>query len=488
MRPSPAITLPLGALVCLVALTLRAATALNPYSGEHDAPHYGDFEAQRHWMEITNALPVRDWYRDVPGNNLTYWGLDYPPLSAYASLVSGAILGRIEPAAVALNTSHGYESEESRALMRASVIASDMFVFFPAVVWFLADEARGLEVLVFVLSLPALIIIDHGHFQYNNASLGLFIASLAAFRRNRHALGASLFSLAVYFKQMSLYYAPAIAFYLLSTMVSHDTLRQAAFYALRIALAILSTFVLIFLPWLPDDIPHILARLFPFTRGLFEDKVANFWCTISLLHKLRLPTKTLLALCSGTTVFASAPFYIAVARRPSTRQLSISASGCALAAFLFSYQVHEKHVLIPLAPLALLVDTLPLTAFWASLVATFSLYPLLERDGLATPYIALIILHAMAYDEIFWRRRESRLSVEVAAPRWAVGAAFGVAAVLHALHAFGPAVASKPDLYVVFITSYACAHLCLIYIALVYYSFKIPGEAGGNRKLADKIR
>ena len=42
---------------------------------------FGDYEAQRHWMEITLHLPSRDWYfHDLP-----YWGLDYPPLTAYLS-------------------------------------------------------------------------------------------------------------------------------------------------------------------------------------------------------------------------------------------------------------------------------------------------------------------------------------------------------------------------------------------------------------------
>ena len=44
---------------------------------------YGDYEAQRHWMEITLNLPIQDWYRETKDNDLLYWGLDYPPLTAY---------------------------------------------------------------------------------------------------------------------------------------------------------------------------------------------------------------------------------------------------------------------------------------------------------------------------------------------------------------------------------------------------------------------
>lgn len=64
----------------------------------------GDFEAQRHWMSITvSSLPARYFYatsnspvESVPStrwyyHDLSYWGLDYPPLTAYHSLLLGAI-------------------------------------------------------------------------------------------------------------------------------------------------------------------------------------------------------------------------------------------------------------------------------------------------------------------------------------------------------------------------------------------------------------
>lgn len=46
---------------------------------------HGDFEAQRHWMEITTHLPMAQWYT----YDLQYWGLDYPPLTAYHSWLLG---------------------------------------------------------------------------------------------------------------------------------------------------------------------------------------------------------------------------------------------------------------------------------------------------------------------------------------------------------------------------------------------------------------
>ena len=48
---------------------------------------FGDYEAQRHWMELTIPLPTREWYR----HDLQYWGLDYPPLTAYVTWACGIV-------------------------------------------------------------------------------------------------------------------------------------------------------------------------------------------------------------------------------------------------------------------------------------------------------------------------------------------------------------------------------------------------------------
>ncbi len=53
--------------------------------GQGTPPMFGDYEAQRHWMELTNHLPIRQWYT----YDLQYWGLDYPPLTAYHSWLCG---------------------------------------------------------------------------------------------------------------------------------------------------------------------------------------------------------------------------------------------------------------------------------------------------------------------------------------------------------------------------------------------------------------
>ena len=68
---------------------------------------------------------------------------------------------------------------------------------------------------------------------------------------------------------------------------------------------------------------QMLARLFPFNRGLFEDKVANVWCSIDPLLKLKrreklVPYLPMVAACC--TLLLSLPSAYALLRRaPTTR-------------------------------------------------------------------------------------------------------------------------------------------------------------------------
>jgi alpha-1,3-glucosyltransferase len=78
------VTIPL---ILMAAGLLRWTTGLWGYSGFQSPPIHGDFEAQRHWMEITKHLPVSQWYF----HDLQWWGLDYPPLTAYHSWLLGVM-------------------------------------------------------------------------------------------------------------------------------------------------------------------------------------------------------------------------------------------------------------------------------------------------------------------------------------------------------------------------------------------------------------
>ena len=76
-------------------------------------------------------------------------------------------------------------------------------------------------------------------------------------------------------------------------------------------------------------------------------------------------------------------------------------SACAWGFFLCSYQVHEKNVLLPLLPMTLLLATekglKPDIRAWvglANILGCWTMYPLLQRDGLRIPYAVLTLLWA----------------------------------------------------------------------------------------------
>nr|KAF6503836.1 ALG6 alpha-1,3-glucosyltransferase [Rousettus aegyptiacus] len=120
--------------VVLIGLTVRWTVSLNSYSGAGKPPMFGDYEAQRHWQEITFNLPIKQWYFNSSDNNLLYWGLDYPPLTAYHSLLCAHVAKFINPDWIALHTSHGYESPAHKLFMRTTVFIADLLIYIPAVV------------------------------------------------------------------------------------------------------------------------------------------------------------------------------------------------------------------------------------------------------------------------------------------------------------------------------------------------------------------
>lgn len=119
-------------LLGLISVLARILVGIHNYSGYAKPPMFGDYEAQRHWMEITLNTPVSQWYHNTTDNNLLYWGLDYPPLTAYWSWFAGVCASWIEPGMVALHTSRGYENTTSKLFMRLSVVFADLLIYIPA--------------------------------------------------------------------------------------------------------------------------------------------------------------------------------------------------------------------------------------------------------------------------------------------------------------------------------------------------------------------
>ena len=206
----------------------------------------------------------------------------------------------------------------------------------------------------------------------------------------------------------------------------------------KLGVAVLATCATCWAPWLLAPAPKsggphgaaaldVLQRVFPTQRGLYEDYVANWWCASSRALKWArlLSQPSLVLLCAATTLAAAAPAMVLQVLRPSPRGFLLCLANSAAAFFLFSYQVcegtlthavlpvtvlaaeqhraffdprvhlclqvHEKSILLPLLPLSMLFGgEQPQLLCWIYSMATFSMLPLLKKDGLALATAAAV--------------------------------------------------------------------------------------------------
>ncbi|ORZ05167.1 ALG6, ALG8 glycosyltransferase family-domain-containing protein [Lobosporangium transversale] len=378
-----------------IAALVRWIVGLGPYSGMAIPPRYGDYEAQRHWMELTIHRPIREWYSD----GSKWWDLDYPPLTAYVSWICGFIGNKINAEWFAWETSRGFESRDAKLYMRATVLVLEMLVYMSAIVaftnrWFANKPwTRQHTALMLILLQPGLILIDSGHFQYNAVMLGLVVWALNCFLVDQDVLGSISFCLALAFKQMGLYFAPAVFAYLLG-----KSLRQGFFGCIwkltKLGLTVILTLVLMFSPWLQsqEKILQVLHRIFPVFRGLYQDKVANIWCAVNVVIKLRemFDIQELVRISTLATLLSFLPSVLHLIARPTKRGLIYGLINSSLSFFLLSFQVHEKSILIPALPITLLILDEPAVASLFITLATFSMFPLLKHEGLFLQYAVLL--------------------------------------------------------------------------------------------------
>lgn len=396
--------------VLCFAVFVWSAVGLGPYSGQNTPPQFGDFEAQRHWMEITQHLNPKEWYF----YDFDWWRLDYPPLTAYHSWLCGKVGSLVDPSWFALDASRGEEGPGLKAFMRATVICSQLAVYAaPAYVWTrqqIEDPISRTLAWASLLIFPSLTIIDHGHFQFNSVMLGLCMGSFDDLVRRRFKLASVLFVSALFFKQMALYYAPVIFSAILSYCIGPPVRWQLRPWRLvSVALTVLVSAAVLLAPFYElHQLLQIVQRVFPVFRGLWEDKVANLWCTINFTGyklKTRFSQEHLQLMALGATLVGMAPSCIAAfVGRP--RVFVWAFSSCAWAFFLFSFQVHEKSVLLPLLPTMMAavqhynVKSVRAMTMWINNVALFSMWPLLRREGL---HLQVTVL-ALLYNWLFYER------------------------------------------------------------------------------------
>ena len=158
-----------------------------------------------------------------------------------------------------------------------------------------------------------------------------------------------------------------------------------------------------------------------------------------MLHPQFWPRPTLLRLCSTATLVMLLPACVggwrwARSRRAPTAGLLWLLTASALSFFLASYQVHEKSILLPALPATLLLADAPAFSVWFAVAATFSMHPLLFKDGLAVPYC----LMQFAYLAVMWPALHRR---------WLLKLTLLPMAVLHVAAVVIPPPQALPDLH-----------------------------------------
>lgn len=189
-----------------------------------------------------------------------------------------------------------------------------------------------------------------------------------------------------------------------------------------VGLTVVSSFAVMLLPFgSVDSVLQIARRLFPFHRGLYEDKVANFWCSLRVAVKLPL-LFSVSSLVILRCVSQDAAWLSPAPSPPSSCRLfhvfwwrlgqatkcwrSLSAPAplpsffsrfkCMKNRFWFRFSLHSFFIIS--------------TRCWSSGLwirqclggrergwnlysrIVISMFPLLERDGLAIVYLSLMIL------------------------------------------------------------------------------------------------
>lgn len=370
-----------------------------------------------------------------------------------------------EPESVKLFESRGYQTNSHKFFMRTTVIVSDLIFLFPAVYFFVSVYYKDriyqdtVAALFFILIQPGLILIDHGHFQYNGVSLGLTIFAIAFILNDNDLIGSIFYVLSLNFKQMSLYYSPAIFFYLLGKNLDRSNMGKSIAKIAFIGLTVVGTFAIIWSPFLfnYDDAIVVFKRLFPVHRGLYEDKVANFWCSISPIFKVRnfFETDQILKLCTASTLIAFIPSCIITLTNPTKKNFILSTILSSFSFFFFSYHTHEKSILLPMTVLSLLIVDHPYIVSWATMISCFSMYPLLVRDGQGIPYAVLSILYLIFSKENFKNQLRT----------WIYIIGF-LEVLLHILEFIVPPPARYPDIFVLGITSFSFANFFLIFLLM----------------------
>lgn len=405
-----------------------------------------DFDVHRNWLAITHSLPLRRWYHE----HTSQWTLDYPPFFAYFEW----FLSQFVPSTVRKDgcldiVEKGQFGWPTIVFQRSTVIISEILLFVVLQVFIntssVKEKTQSFVTASSIVLSPGFLIVDHIHFQYNGFLFAILIASIVAAKQKRYIWCAFFYSVALCFKHIFLYLAPCYFVFLLKAYCLNfsdfkfKSYKDLIFivrwkHLFELGFIVITVFTLCFGPFV-NDMPQLMNRLFPFSRGLTHAYWApNFWALYSFLDKiftvimLKLPyvhkfaskfispplipatieeirqrivqnnngTKGLvqdvyfviLPQITPKLTFTLTGFYQILAVIPlmfdaSYKRFIGSLTLCGLASYLFGWHVHEKAIMLAIVPFSFLVvcDRRLLTSFMLLSASGYvSLFPLLYQN------------------------------------------------------------------------------------------------------------
>ncbi|KAL8129828.1 hypothetical protein V2J09_018983 [Rumex salicifolius] len=384
-----------------------------------------DFEVHRNWLAVTHSLPLRQWYSD----STSPWTLDYPPFFAFFELVLSQFAAFIDPTIVDLHRGLNYSADSVVLFQRISVIVSDFVLHYS--IYRISrnlDPNRRRLIWILVIWSPALLIVDHIHFQYNGLLLGLLILSISALMEGRDLFGGFVFAGLLCFKHLFAVAAPVYFVYLFRHYCRGGLFRGFG-RLLVMGTAVAAVFAAAFGPFVYNgQILQVIQRMFPFGRGLCHAYWApNFWVfyiildkiLAFILRKLGFSIQRPSASFTGGLVGDSSPFSVLPRITPMTTLVIVlltispilykawrnpkpakTAKWIAYAytcGFLFGWHVHEKaslHFVIPLAIVAANSAADAKHYFILATVSSYSLLPLLFEAREYPIKVLLLLLHS----------------------------------------------------------------------------------------------
>ncbi|XP_006647705.2 probable dolichyl pyrophosphate Glc1Man9GlcNAc2 alpha-1,3-glucosyltransferase [Oryza brachyantha] len=386
-----------------------------------------DFDVHRYWLSLTHALPARRWYTDASSQ----WTLDYPPFFAYFSRLLALPAPLVDASLVSLPVPDAPPSFAYLLYLRLTVAFSDLLLLVSVLL--LATDAhrkrRPFLALALVLWSPALLAVDHIHFQYNGFLMGLMLLSLHFLEQGRDLAGGVVFAALLCSKHLFLVAAPLCFVYLFRHYCCGRGLVRGLGRLVLMGAGVAAVFAAAFAPFLYyGQMQQLFNRLFPFGRGLCHAYWApNFWVfyiTLDkilafLLRRLGFNIQIPEASFTGGLVGDSSPFAVLPKVTPITTFLLVilAMSPCLMKAFsnpqprhiirwvsyattcgfMFGWHVHEKaslHFTIPLALIAMDSWEDAKHYFVLSIVSCYSLFPLLFENQEYPIKVLLLLTYA----------------------------------------------------------------------------------------------